>query len=378
MWPLASFSFPGVRASKSLPVSTGRQLGFCDALSEPVDFGVVDPRDLIEGRVFGEVVENFQRGDDRVDVIVFLTPDARADEIEAVRAAADSIPLVTVVSVADQSQHYDEFRAVFADDPQILAAAGRSDMPSSVRLELGDMDPEALQAMPAEVEDRLGALGAVWQIAASPEVTLAPVRLRDVSLADLLLEVPLRPQLEVYLNPSATVAEFEAVEASIAGTGARYVTFDRAEAFAEFQALNPANAEYDVGDMTPSIRAEQADGLFEAADALPFGSTFDVVGRRGSEPVVRDVERQVLAALLAGPAAESMLAAAREAEPSLADALRDLSEVPGPGDGDLYEAASALRDRLATECGQQINVGDKRRPLYDLMDRLYELGGAID
>ncbi len=80
----------------------------------------------------------------------FLHPEASASETEAVRKRLEEIEGLDHIEYVDQQGAYEEFKQLFADDPQLVAGASPAALPASFRVwsSVGAKPPDDLQAFP--------------------------------------------------------------------------------------------------------------------------------------------------------------------------------------------------------------------------------------
>ncbi|MBC8365307.1 MAG: ABC transporter permease [Actinobacteria bacterium] len=73
----------------------------------------------------------FQEG---VEFIVFMNPDANADQNAAIRHVLDSSPSIEGYNYIDKAAAYDEFETLFADKPELVESVTPDVMPPSYRI----------------------------------------------------------------------------------------------------------------------------------------------------------------------------------------------------------------------------------------------------
>ena len=73
----------------------------------------------------------FQEG---VEFIVFMNPDADADQDAAIRHVLDSSPAIERYTYIDKAAAYDEFETLFADKPDLIESVTPDVMPPSYRI----------------------------------------------------------------------------------------------------------------------------------------------------------------------------------------------------------------------------------------------------
>ena len=73
----------------------------------------------------------FQEG---VEFIVFMNPDADADQDAAIRHVLDSSPAIESYTYTDKAAAYDEFETLFSDKPELVESVTPDVMPPSYRI----------------------------------------------------------------------------------------------------------------------------------------------------------------------------------------------------------------------------------------------------
>ena len=73
----------------------------------------------------------FQEG---VEFIVFMNPDADADQDAAIRHVLDSSPAIESYTYIDKAAAYDEFETLFSDKPELVESVTPDVMPPSYRI----------------------------------------------------------------------------------------------------------------------------------------------------------------------------------------------------------------------------------------------------
>jgi cell division protein FtsX len=74
----------------------------------------------------------------RTDVIVMLNPAVDESAVRAVEDALRDLPGVEEVTFVDQQEALDEFRRLFADNPELAANLQPESLPTSFRVKLED------------------------------------------------------------------------------------------------------------------------------------------------------------------------------------------------------------------------------------------------
>ena len=115
-----------------------------------------------------------QRGQDGVEFIVFVAPDASEEQIDSVGASLESNPLVERVTFFDQEQAYQEFSEMFADSPDMVETVTPDILPPSFRVVPTSTDLASVEELVQQYESQPG----VIQVARSTEAIVA---IKDVS-----------------------------------------------------------------------------------------------------------------------------------------------------------------------------------------------------
>jgi cell division protein FtsX len=75
-----------------------------------------------------------------ITVIVWMEPDATADQLEAVATGLEADDRVETVTYVDQEASFDEFVELFAERPEVVETVEPEDIPSKYRVELYDVE----------------------------------------------------------------------------------------------------------------------------------------------------------------------------------------------------------------------------------------------
>ncbi len=86
-----------------------------------------------------------------VDLMVFLDPDVTDAQQGRVRQVLDASPSIQHMRFFSQQDSYQEFRCLFADQPDLVDGMTLNDLPSSYRLDLGDPTPSQIAEVTGEV-----------------------------------------------------------------------------------------------------------------------------------------------------------------------------------------------------------------------------------
>jgi cell division transport system permease protein len=93
---------------------------------------------------------------DGVEFIIFMNPDVSPDQDESIRAALDSSPQIERWTYVDQQATYQEFRALFSEQPELYEVLTPEDLPPSFRVVPTDVEAEAVDDLAGQFSDRPG------------------------------------------------------------------------------------------------------------------------------------------------------------------------------------------------------------------------------
>lgn len=116
-----------------------------------------------------------QRWQDGVEFIVFVSPDATSDQLDAVGASLNDNPLVERVTFFDQQQAFAEFSEMFADSPDMVETVTPDILPPSFRVVPTNADTASVEELVAQYEVQPG----VIRVARSTEAIAAIQALSD-------------------------------------------------------------------------------------------------------------------------------------------------------------------------------------------------------
>ncbi len=104
----------------------------------------------------------FQEG---VEFIVFMNPDADADQDAAIRHVLDSSPAIEGYTYIDKAAAYDEFETLFSDKPELVESVTPDVMPPSYRIVPSDSSAPNV----SELADQFSAQPGVREVATATE-----------------------------------------------------------------------------------------------------------------------------------------------------------------------------------------------------------------
>ena len=110
-----------------------------------------------------------QRWQDGVEFIVFISPDATGDQLDAVGTSLEENPLVERVTFFDQEQAFAEFSEMFADSPDMVETVTPDILPPSFRVVPINADTASVEELVSQYEVQPG----VIRVARSTEAIAA-------------------------------------------------------------------------------------------------------------------------------------------------------------------------------------------------------------
>jgi cell division transport system permease protein len=91
-----------------------------------------------------------------IEFIVFMNPTANDDQLASVRKALESSPEVRKVEFVDKTAAYQEFRTLFARQPELLDAVDQNAMPPSFKVAPASSDADVISALGKQFENDPG------------------------------------------------------------------------------------------------------------------------------------------------------------------------------------------------------------------------------
>ncbi|QSB15637.1 ABC transporter permease [Natronosporangium hydrolyticum] len=101
---------------------------------------------------------------DQIQVSIFLSPEVSDEERTELEQTLATDPLVADYFYETQEEAYEQFRALFADQPDLIEAVGPESLPESFRVRL--TDPERFQ----EIDARYSAVPGISEIVDQEEL----------------------------------------------------------------------------------------------------------------------------------------------------------------------------------------------------------------
>jgi cell division transport system permease protein len=89
-------------------------------------------------------------------VVVFLSPEATGEQIDAKQVDLDENPSVDGFEYFDQDQAFDEFKKLFSDSPELIETVQPEILPSSYRVVPVEKDAAAIEDLANQFETKAG------------------------------------------------------------------------------------------------------------------------------------------------------------------------------------------------------------------------------
>ncbi len=121
-------------------------------LTVAVSLGLVGASFLLRLAV-ENATERWQGG---IEFVIFMNPEASTDEIEAVRDDLQSSPGVESLQFVDQEGAYEEFKRLFADEPEMVQTVRKEDLPVSFRVVPVDKEAASVESLAQQFTTRPG------------------------------------------------------------------------------------------------------------------------------------------------------------------------------------------------------------------------------
>lgn len=98
--------------------------------------------------LMGSATSNaFNRWEEGVEFIVYMTPGAGADSVEAVRTELENSDQVLDFEYANQDRAYDEFQRMFDGEDELLSTIRPTDLPTWFQVKPTDSDADFVQVL---------------------------------------------------------------------------------------------------------------------------------------------------------------------------------------------------------------------------------------
>ncbi len=107
--------------------------------------------------LFDAAVDNAtERWEGGIEFVVWMNPDATVEQDDAIRRTIDESPAIREWTYVDQQATFQEFREIFADEPELLDAVSATDLPPSYRVAPVDPDAAVVDELSEQFEERPG------------------------------------------------------------------------------------------------------------------------------------------------------------------------------------------------------------------------------
>lgn len=97
-----------------------------------------------------------ERWEGGIEFVVFMQPDATAEQIEAVRADLEANPVVEGFEYFDKDRAFEEFEDLFADSPELTENTSPEILPTSFRVVPVEKDADAVRDLGSQYEAKPG------------------------------------------------------------------------------------------------------------------------------------------------------------------------------------------------------------------------------
>lgn len=91
-----------------------------------------------------------------IEFVVWMNPDASQPQDAAIRTALTESPEIKHWTYVDQDQAYEEFKALFADTPELIAVISAEKLPPSYRVVPADPNADVVRELSKQFEGRPG------------------------------------------------------------------------------------------------------------------------------------------------------------------------------------------------------------------------------
>lgn len=131
--------------------------------------------------LFNYAVDNAtSRWEGGIEFVIWMEPDASQNQTDSIRDAIDNNPAIRDWTYVDQEQTFEEFRELFADEPELIQDASPEILPPSFRVVPANSDADVVVELASQFQDRPGVA----------EVVSADQTIRDIQrLADQVTRV---------------------------------------------------------------------------------------------------------------------------------------------------------------------------------------------
>ncbi len=131
-----------------------------------------------------------QRWEGGIEFVVWMNPEADADQDAAIRRSIEESPAVASSTYVSQEEAFEEFREMFADSPELIEAVEASDLPPSYRVVPTDPDADVVVELGSQFRNQPGVRDVVFASEAIKDIQLQANRISNgllwVSIALLI------------------------------------------------------------------------------------------------------------------------------------------------------------------------------------------------
>ncbi len=147
--------------------------------------------------------ERWQGG---IEFIVYMNPDANADQIAAVQRSLDESPQVDTAIYLDKDAAYAEYREIFQEDsPELVAAVTPEALPTSFKVKPIDPRPEVVDGLVQQFSQEAG----VYKVVAATEAIRSIERISNmVSLVMVAVAIVLTGAALLFIGFTIQTAVF--------------------------------------------------------------------------------------------------------------------------------------------------------------------------
>ncbi|MEE9415033.1 MAG: permease-like cell division protein FtsX [Acidimicrobiales bacterium] len=118
-----------------------------------------------------------QRWEGGIEFVIWMIPDADADQDAAIRRAIDESPAVASFTYVNQDEAFVEFSEMFADSPELIESVEASDLPPSYRVVPTDPDADVVAELGRQFDNRPGVRNVVFASEAIKDIQLQANRI---------------------------------------------------------------------------------------------------------------------------------------------------------------------------------------------------------
>ncbi|MCP3912238.1 MAG: ABC transporter permease [Actinomycetia bacterium] len=97
-----------------------------------------------------------------IEFIVFMNAESTSDQVQAIQATLHSSPAIASSEFVDQNQAYEEFKDIFANQPELVDSVTPEILPPSFRVVPTDPETEVIRALGLQFADQPGVREVVY------------------------------------------------------------------------------------------------------------------------------------------------------------------------------------------------------------------------